>query len=155
MQQTLKCPQCGTENPANEKFCSTCRSELTNLLATTATYIQAPEKIKDGPQIDVGGLKTGEKAVLVVKKGPILGQRLNLNKGETLIGRDPKADIFLNDITVSRRHAKIDMSSGKATVKDLGSLNGTYLNSVRTTESALKNLDELQIGKFLLVFVCK
>lgn len=155
MQQTVKCPQCGTQNPANEKFCSACRSELTNLLATTATYIQAPETLKDGPKIDVAGLKSGEKAILVVKKGPILGQRLNLNEGETLIGRDPKADIFLNDITVSRRHAKIQLDNKNATVKDLGSLNGTYLNSQRTTESILKNLDELQIGKFLLVFVCK
>jgi len=155
MQQNIKCPHCGTENTAGSKTCSACRGELSNMLATTATFIQAPQELKEGPQIDVGGLKAGEKAVLVIKKGPILGQRLTLNEGETVIGRDPKADIFLNDITVSRRHAKIIVSDGKATVKDLGSLNGTYLNNERFTESGLKNSDELQIGKFLLVFLSR
>lgn len=155
MQQTLKCPQCGSENLVTQKNCSTCKSDLSNTVATTATFIQAPERIKDGPQIDISGLQAGENAVLVVKKGPILGQRLPIKEGETLIGRDPKADIFLNDITVSRRHAKIILKDSNATVKDLGSLNGTYLNNERFTESPLKNMDEVQIGKFLLVFLTR
>ncbi len=149
---TNKCPKCGTENQANEKVCSACNSDLNNSMNTT-TIIIAPEKIKDGPQIDVEGLQPGETAVLVVKKGPILGQRLPIREKETLIGRDPKADIFLNDITVSRRHAKIVVENNKVTVKDLGSLNGTYLNNNRFSDSELKNKDELQIGKFLLVFL--
>jgi len=155
MQHNIKCPHCGTQNVAGSKYCSTCRGELSNLLATTATFLQAPQKLKESPQVDIDGLRTEEKAVLVIKKGPILGQRLAVKDGETLIGRDPKADIFLNDITVSRRHAKILLEDSKATVKDLGSLNGTYLNNEIFTESRLKNLDELQIGKFVLVFLCR
>ncbi|TET53873.1 MAG: FHA domain-containing protein [Actinobacteria bacterium] len=156
MQQTIMCPKCGTQNPANKKICSTCKSELANLLATTATFIKAPEKLGEGPQIELDNkLHEGERAVLLVKKGPILGQRLRLKEGETLIGRDPKSDIFLNDITVSRRHAKITLKNSEAFAKDLGSLNGTYLNSNRFKESKLSNQDELQIGKFLLVYICE
>jgi len=155
MQQNIKCPHCGTENIAGSKTCSACRGELSNMLATTATFIEAPQKLKEGPQIDVGGLRAGEKAVLVIKKGPVLGQRLTVKEGETVIGRDPKADIFLNDITVSRRHAKIMLADGKATAKDLGSLNGTYLNNERFSEAALNNQDELQIGKYVLVFLSR
>ncbi len=154
MENTV-CPECGAQNELTEKVCSNCKSEIANFKTETETFIHNPSKTKEEPQIDISELKDGEAAVFVVKKGPILGQRLPINDDETLIGRDPKADIFLNDITVSRRHAKIVRGDSGATVKDLGSLNGSYLNGDIITDSALKNNDELQIGKFLLVFLSK
>ena len=153
--QNVKCPKCGAENELANNICSECQSEIVKHSSKTETFIHNPKKTKTEPQIDIDGLKKGESSVLVVKKGPILGQRLPLNEDEILIGRDPKADIFLNDITVSRRHAKIVKKDSEITVKDLGSLNGSYVNGNIVTESALNNKDELQIGKFLLVLLSK
>ena len=90
--------------------------------------------------------------LLVVKRGPNAGSRFILGEGVTTIGRHPQSDIFLDDVTVSRRHAEIRQAEGHFSVTDAGSLNGTYLNRERIEESTLANGDELQIGKFKLVF---
>ncbi len=90
--------------------------------------------------------------MLVVKRGPNAGSKFVLDSEVTRAGRHPDSDIFLDDITVSRRHAEIVRDGGGYRVRDVGSLNGTYVNRERIDEAPIANGDELQVGKFKLVF---
>src|SRR5438876_7635401 len=90
--------------------------------------------------------------MLVVKRGPNAGSKFMLDSAVTRAGRHPNSEIFLDDITVSRRHAEIVREANGYRVRDVGSLNGTYLNRERIDEARLGNGDEVQIGKFTLVF---
>lgn len=101
----------------------------------------------------VEGLPEGA-ALLVVKRGPNAGARFLLDQDTTTAGRHPEADIFLDDVTVSRRHAEFRRNSGgEFEVVDVGSLNGTYVNREPRNSQALATGDEIQIGKFRLVFI--
>ena len=99
----------------------------------------------------VNALPSGS-ALLVVRRGPNVGARFLLDSDVTTAGRHPDADIFLDDVTVSRKHAQFLRSGTSFTVKDNGSLNGTYVNRERIDESVLQTGDEVQIGKYRLVF---
>ena len=92
-------------------------------------------------------------ALLVVRRGPNAGARFLLDHDVTTSGRHPDSDIFLDDVTVSRRHAEFHRDGGTFTVRDVGSLNGTYVNRERVEAATLSNGDEVQIGKFRLVFI--
>ena len=92
-------------------------------------------------------------ALVVVKRGPNAGSRFLLDKDVTTVGRHPESDIFLDDVTVSRRHAEFLRQADGFAVRDVGSLNGTYLNRERIEESPLAGGDEVQIGKFRLTFL--
>ena len=92
-------------------------------------------------------------ALLVVKRGPNAGARFLLDQDTTTAGRHPEADIFLDDVTVSRRHAEFRRADGGYEVVDVGSLNGTYVNREPRNSESLSNGDEIQIGKFRLVFI--
>lgn len=92
-------------------------------------------------------------ALLVVKRGPNAGSRFLLDKETTNAGRHPDSDIFLDDVTVSRRHAEFRREGSDFVVVDVGSLNGTYVNREPVDTSVLANGDEVQIGKFRLVFL--
>jgi len=95
-------------------------------------------------------------AMLIGISGPGKGSRYLLNIGQTTIGRDPSSEIFLDDVTVSRKHARVEHEIGtNYAISDLGSLNGTYLNGVGVSESVLVEGDELQIGKYKLTFFVK
>src|SRR5712691_10687905 len=94
-----------------------------------------------------------ETALLVVRRGPNAGSRFLLDSEVTEVGRRPDSDIFLDDVTVSRRHAEFHRQSGRFAVRDVGSLNGTYVNRRRIEEAALNGGDEVQIGRFRLVFL--
>jgi len=98
------------------------------------------------------GLPSGS-AVVVVKRGPNAGSRFRLDQPVTTAGRHPGSDIFLDDVTVSRRHAEFRLENGEFWVVDIGSLNGTYLNRKPVQSAVLANGDEIQIGKFRLVFL--
>ena len=100
----------------------------------------------------VEGLPVGS-ALLVVKRGPNAGSRFLLDQASTSAGRHPDSDIFLDDVTVSRRHAEFRLESGEFQVVDVGSLNGTYVNREPVDTAVLANGDEVQIGKFRLVFL--
>nr|VDG63688.1 Oxoglutarate dehydrogenase inhibitor [Streptococcus thermophilus] len=100
----------------------------------------------------VEGLPEGA-ALLVVKRGPNAGARFLLDQDTTTAGRHPEADIFLDDVTVSRRHAEFRRTSGEFEVVDVGSLNGTYVNREPRNSQTLSTGDEIQIGKFRLVFI--
>ncbi len=101
---------------------------------------------------EVGGLPSGS-ALLVVKRGPIGGSRLLLDQPVTSAGRHPGSDIFLDDVTVSRRHAEFRLETDEFHVVDVGSLNGTYVNREPVDSAVLANGDEVQIGKVRLVFL--
>jgi pSer/pThr/pTyr-binding forkhead associated (FHA) protein len=92
-------------------------------------------------------------ALLIVKRGPNAGSRFLLDSELTTIGRHPDSDIFLDDVTVSRRHAEFYRQPGGFTVRDVGSLNGTYVNRERIEETGLRDGDEVQVGKFRLTFL--
>ncbi len=147
------CPQCGNQNEEGSKFCNLCGSKLTESeLEDTISFApveQEEEEIAIAPEAPEEG------TLLVVKKGPNPGEKFPFFKEEIDLGRDPKSDIFLNDITVSRTHAKITQEGKSFFLSDLGSLNGTYLNSKRIEKEILKSGDEIQIGKFKLVFFSK
>lgn len=100
----------------------------------------------------VEGLPAGS-ALLVVKRGPNAGSRFLLDQPRTSAGRHPDSDIFLDDVTVSRRHAEFRLESNEFQVVDVGSLNGTYVNREPVDSAVLANGDEVQIGKFRLVFL--
>jgi pSer/pThr/pTyr-binding forkhead associated (FHA) protein len=165
------CTQCGQQNPDDSRFCARCGAAMNptpaaNDLAveTTSTIsLSALEGALEGDQPapagpaaeDAGpleGLPPGS-ALLVVKRGPNAGSRFLLDADVTTAGRHPESDIFLDDVTVSRRHAEFVREGDGFVVRDVGSLNGTYLNRGRIDAAALAGGDEVQIGKYRLVFL--
>ncbi|MBM6546352.1 FHA domain-containing protein [Janibacter sp. YIM B02568] len=102
-------------------------------------------------QATVDALRAGT-ALLIVLRGPNTGARFLLDDAEVTSGRGPSSDIFLDDVTVSRKHAVFSRGEDGFTVRDVGSLNGTYVNSERIDSALLRTGDEVQIGKFRLVF---
>jgi pSer/pThr/pTyr-binding forkhead associated (FHA) protein len=102
----------------------------------------------------IEGLPSGS-AVLVVKRGPNAGSRFLLDRPVTSAGRHPNSDIFLDDVTSSRRHAEFRRENGTFRIVDLDSLNGTYVNRQPVESAVLANGDEIQLGKFRLLFLTK
>ncbi|MBT1177963.1 FHA domain-containing protein [Bifidobacterium callimiconis] len=96
-----------------------------------------------------------DSALLISTRGAVSGSRYLLDEDTVNVGRDPRADILLDDSTVSRAHAVFHRVNGQFTVQDAGSLNGTYVNRQRVDEAVLHNGDEIMIGKFRLVFFTK
>jgi pSer/pThr/pTyr-binding forkhead associated (FHA) protein len=149
------CNQCGHRNPAGSNFCSSCGAALEPGEDHTVTF-QAVEaagepSAEDALTVSIGELPEG-MGMLVVKRGPNAGSKYVLEADLTTAGRHPESDIFLDDITVSRRHAEFLRDGGSYRVRDVGSLNGTYVNRERTDDAVLAHGDEVQIGKFKLVF---
>ena len=93
-----------------------------------------------------------QKAMLVIHRGPAQGSRFLLDTDVVSIGRSPESDVFLDDVTVSRKHAQILRSSNEFSISDMHSLNGTYVNSISVTNQLLRMGDEIQIGKFHALF---
>jgi pSer/pThr/pTyr-binding forkhead associated (FHA) protein len=152
------CPACGRNNPEDSAYCCQCGSYLASTPEgdTTITLTPVEAEVEQETEIAVpeDELKAGA-AMLVVKRGPNAGTRFVLTKAVTTAGRHPESDIFLDDITVSRRHAEIRHDETDFRIVDMGSLNGTYINKLRVEESDLSSGDEIQIGKFRLIFFCK
>jgi pSer/pThr/pTyr-binding forkhead associated (FHA) protein len=148
------CNQCGHGNPPGSNFCSSCGAVLAKRREdpTTVTFIPEPGEGYDDVSVEYGDMPDGV-GILVVKRGPNVGSRFALERDVVQAGRHPDSDIFLDDVTVSRRHAEIIREENQYVVRDAGSLNGTYLNRERVDEAPLKNGDELQIGTFKLVFL--
>ena len=151
---TIGCPQCGHQNPVNASFCSSCGAEIDrspdhNTTAPVTVPIHSPaEEVR----VDLDDLPPGV-GMLVVTRGPNSGSRFALDEPLVTAGRHPDSVIFLDDITVSRRHAEVRKADDGYTVADVGSLNGTYLNRQRVEEAELHDGDELQIGTFKLLFL--
>lgn len=145
------CNQCGHENPPRSAYCSSCGAELEQSTVEETTAKLAALDEDDGPTLSLDDLPT-DTGLLVVARGPNAGSRFLLDQDVVRIGRHPDADILLDDVTVSRQHAEMRRSGEGFVVADAGSLNGTYLNRRRVEEASLHDGDELQIGKFRLVF---
>ncbi|WP_405610202.1 FHA domain-containing protein [Streptomyces sp. NBC_00076] len=168
----LVCTRCGNRNAENSRFCSNCGaplrpgatperpSETTSTISISGLEAYDSEATGQTPmpmlspeaQAAVDALPLGS-ALLVVRRGPNSGSRFLLDGDLTTAGRHPQSDIFLDDVTVSRRHVEFRRGpDGSFTVADVGSLNGTYVNRERIDQVALNNGDEVQIGKYRLVF---
>jgi pSer/pThr/pTyr-binding forkhead associated (FHA) protein len=164
------CNQCGHENSEGSRFCSQCGTLLPGAdrpapaPGVTDTAMLTPigtdsdtERIETGEQLSaadeaaVGALPAGS-ALLIVQRGPNAGSRFLLDVDVVTAGRHPDSDIFLDDVTVSRRHAEFRRDAMGVKVRDVGSLNGTYVNRDRIDEVQLSNGDEVQIGKYRLVY---
>ncbi|MDO5662087.1 MAG: FHA domain-containing protein [Brachybacterium sp.] len=121
-----------------------------------------PFTIPDGAEEPEHGLNSQDRsaiealpqgsALLIVRKGPNLGARFLLDADRTVVGRHPNSEIFLDDVTVSRKHAAFVRESEGIVVRDLGSLNGTYVGRERVDEALLQPGQEVQIGKYRLTF---
>lgn len=151
------CNQCGHRNPSGSNFCSSCGAALEVPADEHTISFRAVEASEGTAEEDLtvhlDGVPEG-LGLLVVRRGPNAGSRFVLEQEVTRVGRHPASDIFLDDITVSRRHAEfVHLGDGQYVVRDVGSLNGTYLNRERTDQAPLANGDEVQIGKFKLVFL--
>ena len=167
------CTQCGHRNPDDARFCSQCGNKLVSEETATASRdtgespgettatitFGAPAKpeaeeraaLNDADAAAVDALPAGS-ALLVVQRGPSAGSRFLLDTDLVGAGRHPESEIFLDDVTVSRRHAEFRRGPGGYRVADVGSLNGTYVNRDRIDEVELQNGDEVQIGKYRLVY---
>jgi pSer/pThr/pTyr-binding forkhead associated (FHA) protein len=159
------CTECGHENPDTARFCSQCghrlqhphaerAGETTGTITFTATdsdYERAEADLSPDDAAAVEALPAGS-ALLVVQRGPSAGSRFLLDTDEVSAGRHPDSDIFLDDVTVSRRHASFRRTADGYHVLDVGSLNGTYVNRDRIDDILLSGGDEVQIGKFRLVY---
>jgi pSer/pThr/pTyr-binding forkhead associated (FHA) protein len=140
------------EAPRDERSDEQAPSELTSTLSLGSAEVEPEVASPDPDQAAVGALPEGS-ALLVVRRGPNAGSRFVLDVDMVTAGRHPDSDIFLDDVTVSRRHAQfVRLGSGYA-VKDVGSLNGTYVNRHRIDEAQLTGGDEVQIGKYRLVYL--
>jgi pSer/pThr/pTyr-binding forkhead associated (FHA) protein len=148
------CNRCGHRNPAGSRFCSSCGATLDvpEDSATTVSITVPFDTTDEEAGVERVELPAGV-GMLVVKRGPNSGSRFALEADVVTAGRHPESDIFLDDITVSRRHAEIHRRADGYVVRDVGSLNGTYLNRERVEEAPLRDGDELQIGTFKLVFL--
>ncbi|WP_243057571.1 FHA domain-containing protein [Nocardioides sp. SR21] len=160
------CTSCGTRNPDDARFCSQCGSPLVAAAPaagdvggeSTATISIGMDKAETSDRqlnpVDeaaVDALPAGH-ALLVVQRGPGSGSRFLLDVDVVHAGRHPESEIFLDDVTVSRRHAEFHRDGESFTVSDVGSLNGTYVNRDRIDRVRLNDGDEVQIGKYRLVF---
>ena len=162
------CTHCGHANAESARFCSSCGAVLRQGDMTTALSVQAVPGLSGEPATEpeaesgsvsqadlaaVDALPSGS-ALLVVRRGPNAGSRFLLDEDSTTTGRHPESDIFLDDVTVSRRHAEfVRQEGGGFLVRDVGSLNGTYVNRERIDSVTLTGGDEVQVGKYRLVFL--
>jgi pSer/pThr/pTyr-binding forkhead associated (FHA) protein len=151
------CHNCGHRNPSGVNFCSSCGTAVAGESSDATVTLQPVDDHGEIADEDLGitlvDVPRGP-GVLVVKRGPNIGARYLLDRALTRAGRHPESDIFLDDITVSRRHAQLERTEdGKVKIRDDGSLNGTYVNRERIEEAVLSGGDEVQIGKFKLVYL--
>jgi FHA domain/zinc-ribbon domain len=144
------CPECGFQNPEASNYCSRCGALLETGSETTMSF----DIGDDGEEVDLlESLGITGPALVVRSGGGMAGQSFQPDQAKTLIGRSPECDVFLDDVTVSRRHAELVREGDTFSIRDLGSLNGTYVNRRRIESAVLENDDEVQIGKYRLTFL--
>jgi hypothetical protein len=171
------CSRCSRPNQDGARYCSHCGAPLSRATpdrgwgspqdrgwdrpgettSVISPIVGAEPDYVDEPAYDYSvadSLPPGT-ALLIVLRGPNAGSRFLLDDDFTSTGRHPDSDIFLDDVTVSRRHAEFYRSGDRFTVRDVGSLNGTYVNRERIEEAELFGGDEVQIGKFRLLFLTR
>ena len=159
----MYCTQCGHQNPDDANFCGNCGRPMRTAGDQTTGGLRVEEMAEVVEHTDLGAdvlsiveeLEAGT-ALLVGVRGPNQGARFLLDRDVVTVGRHPDSDIFLDDITVSRRHAEFRRDARRFWVHDVGSLNGTYVNGRRAEDQLLSTGDEVQVGKFkLMTFVAE
>jgi pSer/pThr/pTyr-binding forkhead associated (FHA) protein len=147
------CPSCGFRNSEGAGYCARCGSVLLSESPDSQTTISYLPSSEEGEE-KLPERMTPEVPTLVMRSGGShSGETYPLTAARTSIGRHPAADIFLDDVTVSRNHALIERGDDGFVIVDEGSLNGTYVNRVRTERHMLVDGDELQVGKYKLTFI--
>src|SRR5438105_13988799 len=150
----MLCLNCGNRNPEGSNFCSACGAPLRSDQGEDTIVTFSLETEGEGEEefsVPMDELEEG-KAIVVVRRGPNAGTKFFLDKDVVTCGRNPSSDIFLDDVTVSRRHAEIRRKDSSFNLEDVGSLNGTFFNRRRVDSPPLSSGAALQIGQFKLVF---
>jgi len=146
------CTNCGHPNRDDARFCAECGHPLQEDVTVTLPAIEAEEEVHEEFPFPHDELEAGQ-ALLLVKRGPNAGSTFLLDRDATTVGRSTDGDVFLDDVTVSRKHAIFERRPGGAWfVRDVGSLNGTYVNGEQVDETKLASGDEVQIGRFKVTF---
>jgi pSer/pThr/pTyr-binding forkhead associated (FHA) protein len=145
------CTRCGHPNRDDARFCVECGHPLHEDITVTLPAIELDEDAHDEFPFPNDELLAGQ-ALVLVKRGPNAGSTFLMDAELTTAGRDPGSAIFLDDVTVSRKHATFERRGDGWFVKDTGSLNGTYVNGEQVEETKLATGDEVQIGRFKLTF---
>jgi FHA domain-containing protein/zinc ribbon protein len=153
----MRCRQCGHQNESGANFCSSCGNPLPHEDEATLSLTELAERLELDEELGAALAELPDgMGMLVVRRGPNAGSRFVLDAPKTALGRHPDSDIFLDDITVSRRHAEVRRTGdGHYEVSDVGSLNGTYVDHKRVDTAPLHHLADLQIGRFVLVFLMR
>jgi hypothetical protein len=148
------CSECGFQSPAAANYCARCGALLVHDAVGEATVSLGPDEVR-GDEPQVLDLVIEGPALVVRAGGGREGETFTPAGERTLIGRSPECDVFLDDVTVSRRHAELLRSADgdRFTIRDLGSLNGTFVNRRRVESAELHDDDEVQIGKYRLTFL--
>jgi len=143
----IYCPECGFQSPEAATYCSRCGALLVRESVGETTLSLGPDELD-------AGLESIDGPALVVRSGGgRAGESFEAIGDRALIGRSPECDVFLDDVTVSRRHAELVREGNAFTIRDLGSLNGTFVNRRRIETSVLEDDDEVQIGKYRMTFL--
>lgn len=141
-----ECRACGAHIEHDGTVCTACGRPASD---ATASF----DPVHAGQETQSGSAPAVSSPCLFVRKGPSPGEQFYLDRPTVTIGRDPESDIFLNDMTVSRVHAVLTVSECEVSVRDAGSLNGTYVNGMCVDSAVLCNGDLLQIGTFQMSFL--
>jgi hypothetical protein len=157
----MRCPRCGHDNAAGANYCSSCGAPLEGAEGgeereSETTVSLALIEDREALAAELGDLLDqlpDGLGMLVVRRGPNAGSTFVLEGPTTTLGRHPDSDIFLDDVTVSRRHAVVERTSDGYEVSDAGSLNGTYVDHERIDRARLRDMHEVQVGRFVLTFV--
>ncbi len=145
----IYCPECGFQSPEAATYCSRCGALLGRESVDETTMSLGPDEIEAASMAD----NIDGPALVVRSGGGRAGESFEAIGDRALIGRSPECDVFLDDVTVSRRHAELTRDGKVFTIRDLGSLNGTFVNRRRIESSVLEDDDEVQIGKYRMTFL--
>jgi FHA domain/zinc-ribbon domain len=144
------CPECGFQNPEAANYCARCGAYLRRDEHGETTLSLGPDEVADEV---LASAELRGPALVVRAGGGRAGESFATAGERTLIGRSPDCDVFLDDVTVSRRHAEIVREGDDYVIRDLGSLNGTFVNRHRIESAVLSADDEVQIGKYRMTFL--
>ncbi len=150
----VHCPECGFQNLESANYCSKCGALLIRDEPgshTTMTF--TPDETAEDDSVSLADLRIEGPALVVRSGGGRSGETFTLEHDRTSLGRAPECEVFLDDVTVSRRHAVITRGEDGFTLHDEGSLNGTYVNRRRVESAKLEDGDEVQVGKYKLTFL--
>jgi FHA domain-containing protein/zinc ribbon protein len=149
----IYCPECGFQNPEASNYCSKCGALLTRQESGETTQTFSPEE-RDELLETLGDIGVKGPALVVRSGGGRAGEAFEPQGDRTTIGRSPDCAIFLDDVTVSRKHAELlRQDDDRWLIQDGGSLNGTFVNRKRVESAELEDGDEIQIGKYRLTFL--